>query len=532
MSDGNINLLQTIPVQHFNPQDKKTAIFGTKKFIFSVLFITIFAIASFIFLVSSKKQSMISPSANPYPAKSFKMWEITFVYDTEKQTLSVKSAIIKTGTATASNLGLSPYKLLVFNKNNNVIFNTDIHITEGILYDIDGPPNATSSPIIVPSTPKTFENVVYIPLFQSAKKIEVTKNGIKILEFTLPKVTGFNLINQTFAVNGPACTTNLKIVFISDGYNSESQFYSDAQEVVKKYISLSPYSEKPDIFDFKMVYNTIPLGCAKNGVLYTECLSSLQTIIMEKNIIFGKYPELQGIDGDHLKFIVLADAQPELFGGLLYMGAMEGVGGVYGVFETRDRDKLPTVASHEVLGHAVGYLYDRYVYSSGPNSQERSVFPESNCSRSQQGASFWQSINGGGAYQGCTSEYLFGPYPRDCGTGGTRESIMSLVSCGSSEFDPVEQAWIRTNVISKYQSCSGSSPSASFPPTSTSIPTLVPRQPTSIQEPVVTPTSTSSVPTTVPTSASLTTYDCYSDPNCRNSGQGNIQLCPLVCTPK
>ena len=45
------------------------------------------------------------------------MWEIRFAYDTEKQVLTVKNVTLKDGRATASNLGLSPYKLQVLDKN-------------------------------------------------------------------------------------------------------------------------------------------------------------------------------------------------------------------------------------------------------------------------------------------------------------------------------------------------------------------------------------------------------------------------------
>ena len=148
---------------------------------------------------------------------------------------------------------------------------------------------------------------------------------------------------------------------------------------------------------------------------------------------------------------------------------MRGVGSDFGVFQTHSN--LLKVASHEVLGHGVGYLYDRYIYDfSNPNSQITNVSPESNCSGNPQGAPFWSSVSGSQVSQGCTSQYMQAPYPRDCGNAGSSQSMMSAVPCGASEFDSVEQAWIRNNIMSKYQSCQN----AGVP---TSSPTLIPTVP-------------------------------------------------------
>ena len=198
-------------------------------------------------------------------------------------------------------------------------------------------------------------------------------------------------------------------------------------------------------------------------------MDSSQAYLKTRAIAFNKYPDLQGVDQDHLKLIILADADPEPSGSLLILGVMRGVGSDFGVFQTHSN--LLKVASHEVLGHGVGYLYDRYIYDfSNPNSQITNVSPESNCSGNPQGAPFWSSVSGSQVSQGCTSQYMQAPYPRDCGNAGSSQSMMSAVPCGASEFDSVEQAWIRNNIMSKYQSCQN----AGVP---TSSPTLIPTVP-------------------------------------------------------
>jgi len=432
------------------------------------LFVLILILIPLTFLISSKNKSQEPP---PTTSSKSKMWEIRFAYDTEKQVLTVRSVTLKDGRATASNLGLSPYKLQVLDKNKNIIYQTDIHITERILYDIYIPPEATGSAVSLPPQPKEFEDIVYIPYLSNAQKAEVLKQGNKILEFTFPKISSFSLINQAYAIGGE-CTTNLKIVFVSDGYASESKFNSDVQQVTGKFKSQSPYSENPDIFDIKSIYNTESLGCNLSGVLNNSCLGSSQAYSKTRAIAFNKYPGLEGVDQDHLKLIILADADPEPFGSLLILGAIRGVGSDFGVFQTRS--SLLKVASHEVLGHGIGYLYDRYIYgdSSDPdgNDKLRDVSYQSNCTGNSQGVPFWNSISGTQVSQGCTSQYMYAPYPRDCGNAGSSQSMMSAVPCGASEFDLVEQAWIRNNIMSKYQSCQ----SAGAP---TSNPTLIPTVP-------------------------------------------------------
>ncbi|OGG03279.1 hypothetical protein A2W14_00365 [Candidatus Gottesmanbacteria bacterium RBG_16_37_8] len=448
-----INVNQT--TQETLPETKQTPnvlnFLKTKKALFIIGgFILLLILSSFLFL-SPKQQNENQPTK----PKLSKIWEITLSFDQKTQKLSLKKINIKEGNVTSSNFGLSPYKLYVLDKDNKKLFQTDIHITEEILYMIDTVPEGSSSAI--PENLEPLESVVYAPYLKEATKIEIYKKDEKVLEISPPKNSSFNLIDKAFAQTNNVCANSLNLVFVSDGYSSEATFNNNVQQVIGKFVSLYPYSENPKIMDFsRAIYNTTSLGC-KSGTQfncnkdYCPCLSQAEPLV--RNIVFTKYPELQGVDSDHLKFIILVDADMSRDG---VLGVAKGLGGSIGAFETHYQ--LLKVCAHEILGHAAGYLYDRYIYSSGANSILKTTKTESNCSANSAGASFWSQIPGAGAYPGCTSNYLYAPFPRDCDdpNAGSKQTMMSMARCASAKFDAVEEAWLKNNIVSKYQVCDSS----------------------------------------------------------------------------
>ncbi len=431
-----------------------------KIFLLLVLLILVFVPLS-VFVASRNRVE------EKIPASASKMWEVVLEYNTENKNLMVKRTKLMEGRATASSVGLSPYQLKVFDNNNKIIYTTDIHIAEEIVYNIYVPPEATKSGFTLPPQPKVLESIVYVPYFSNAERAEIFKNDIKVLEFTFSKITSFGLIKEVFA-QSQVCTTNVKVVFISDGFTDETKFDQVVSQVANRFQTLSPYTENPGMIEIQSVFNTAPLGCTNGQYMNINCFESSSTWSKVRNETFARFPDFQGLDSDHLKLVILTDTLGHPQGTGQILGAFNGKGGNLGIFATKLQ--LGNVAPHEVLGHGVGYLWDRYIYGAdSSNSTIKSTSSsESNCSDKPEGQNFWTNITGGGGYLGCTSQYLYAPYPRDCGGSGYSGSIMSEANCGRGEFDPVEKAWLRTQILPKYQNCSGGvTPIPTFPNTTT-----------------------------------------------------------------
>ena len=208
-----INVNQT--TQETLPETKQTPnvlnFLKTKKALFIIGgFILLLILSSFLFL-SPKQQNENQPTK----PKLSKIWEITLSFDQKTQKLSLKKINIKEGNVTSSNFGLSPYKLYVLDKDNKKLFQTDIHITEEILYMIDTVPEGSSSAI--PENLEPLESVVYAPYLKEATKIEIYKKDEKVLEISPPKNSSFNLIDKDFAQTNNVWANRLNLVFVSDG---------------------------------------------------------------------------------------------------------------------------------------------------------------------------------------------------------------------------------------------------------------------------------------------------------------------------
>ncbi|HSW96254.1 MAG TPA: hypothetical protein VLF89_00355 [Candidatus Saccharimonadales bacterium] len=452
-------------------------------------------------------QSLPSPSTGLPIPNSSKIWQISFSFNTKTQKLSMQKITIQKGTVqAASQNNTSPYKLFILDKNQHILFQTDITIAQQILYDVYFPPGATPSGF--PQL-ENLDSLVAVPYFPEAQTIQIEKNAQTILTFHPPKEVSFfrlpSLIQQSYA----ATCDLLHIVFVSDGYSDMTKFHADAQRAEATYISKAPFSAHADIFDFKTIDNlaTNPLGCKTNNALNVYCIYTNANLTKISNTVFSAYPQLPH-DPTYTKIVVLVDGAPQPFtGGGFVLGVANAIGGQFGVFQ--NQLFFETTATMEVLGHDVGQLYDRYLYPAQPGtaSDMGNTIPapyQSNCSTNPQGASFWKNAGVTTGYKGCTSQYMYAPAPLDCPNGGgSSTTLMSAAGCAGAQFDGVEQYYLQSVILPKY---------CKFVPTSTPSPT---------------PANGSS---TKANSMPSQTFKCELDPNCSKSNN-NLQMCQLKCTP-
>lgn len=396
-----------------------------------------------------------------------KTWEITFFYDTQNQTLSLKkiTALEKQIRPDFRGAANSPYKLSVLDKSSKVLYLTKIHITESLSHSIwTGYPEASASPF--PAAPTVLETTVFIPYFENGSKIQIERDGKITLTFDVKQKSGYLWIPKVFAQTSTSTGGPITVVILSDYFTSLSQFQQQAQTVISAFQGVAPYNTvNPPIFNFVVADFIQSRGCFINPfnvfpapVPRSQCDESalrsdanraspgrVSKIIMLSNNNLSQAPPL-GLTND--------------IGGDI---SLIGVNQPPGISFTQ-------LAIHEFLGHAVGELYDRYTLTSKPGIK-RGI--KSNCSDNSSGEAFWRTAGAGGPYGSpCDSPGLYAPTPNDCPpppppppgysgpvmvSGGSRSSIMG--ACNSNAgFDSVEQAWIRTQIIPRYQAASAPTP--------------------------------------------------------------------------
>lgn len=450
------------------------------------------------------------------------VWQISFSYNTKTQQLSMQKIQVQKGTANVSPNSTSPYKLLVLDKNQHVLFQTGITVAQQILYDIYFPPGST--PSALPQL-ETLDSLVTIPYFPDAEMIQVQKSGEVILSFAPPKQVSFfklpSLIQQAYA---STCDL-LHVVFVSDGYTDMAKFHADVQRAEATYTSKAPFSNHTEIFDFKTVDNpsNSSLGCKANGSLNVYCIYTNANLSKISNTVFASYPQLPR-DSTYTKIVVLVDGSPQPFaGGGLILGVANSVGGQFGVFQ--NQLFFESTATMEVLGHDVGQLYDRYIYPSQPGtaSDMGNTIPapyQSNCSTNSQGASFWKNAGVSTAYKGCTSQYMYAPEPLDCPNGaGSSKTLMSAAGCAGTQFDGVEQYYLESVILPRYCKFVPS-------PTPTPSPTSGPVHGSDVNPAMGSGNSNATI-----TPGSSNGFKCVLDPQCANN-KNNFQMCQLKCSPQ
>ncbi|MCL4354936.1 carboxypeptidase-like regulatory domain-containing protein [Patescibacteria group bacterium] len=430
----------------------------------AILLVILFVVIVFgsSILISSTKEK----SASKEDSQILKTWEITLSYNTKTNTLSSKKIELlnKKVTQDFRSAEFSKDELVMYDSNKNVIYSTKFNITRQLLYMLSNEPSATGEAL--PPQSETLDTIIYIPYYKNGTKIVIKENGENILEIPISQKISFDLfkIDQASAQTTSSCNP-LTVVFISDNYQSFDSYHNDVDIFKQVYISTQPFSESPNIFDFKVLDNSEALGC-QNGIL--NCIKNPRI----KQIVARSYSNFS-------KIVVVANAprSNSADGGAL--GVANGIGGDLAVFPNNYGNitgETKIVAGHEFLGHLVGLLYDRYVSSSTSYGGIQGNI-RSNCTDKSAGEVWWQQVGGISIYKGCGNVNNYAPTQATCGTrnsrlisAGTPTSMMSAVGCGGNQFDPVELRWIKDNVISKYSSCSGTSQptsSTTIPPTPT-----------------------------------------------------------------
>ncbi|OGE37323.1 hypothetical protein A3F00_05590 [Candidatus Daviesbacteria bacterium RIFCSPHIGHO2_12_FULL_37_11] len=432
-----------------------------KKSIIIILGLSILILLIPLILLSySKKQA---PEPEPPQAKT---WEIILNYDNKINALAFKKLSILNQEITADfrSATYSPYELVVSDKEDRALFRTKVNITEQILYNILNEPVSSASALN--SLPASLETTLYIPFKSTATKIVINKDYSPILQINIPPEVAFNFIPEVLAQTSPQNCGGMQVVFISDGYTDFNKFHNDINEITAAFSSTQPYAGK-NIFDYKIIDNSQPLGCTTS---MAYCMTNSSNLI--KQIGFQRFPSAS-------KFIVLVQNVGQQRDGNL--GITNSVGGDIAIFARRTdipAEEFTKTAIHEFLGHAVGLLYDRYV-SADPSYGRLVGNIRSNCTDNRAGESFWSNSGSQGVFQGCGNQSYFGSSPLSCpsrnpflSSAGNPTTIMSAAGCSVIGFDGVEQAWINQRVIPLYQtSCAQ--------PANTPIPTtpLIPTSP-------------------------------------------------------
>jgi hypothetical protein len=436
-----------------------------------VFLIFVFFLFSMILTMQSSKRKVSPlkgvPTSSSVVSPTARRWQILLSYNPSQQDLQLKSIAIEKGEAAPLSVSSSSYILRVFDKAQKKIYETPVSISEAVMYDLYVPPTGGKN-VVMPTQPRSLDTSVTVPYLSSADSIKIVKNNTVILEFAPPKDNNISFIQPVYA-DTPACKA-LTVIFVSDGYTDKSKFEADAAKIQSTLTSVSPYNTEANkaIFSFKTVWNTVPLGCTASGVLDSSCVIRTETQSAVRSAA--------GVAAETAfnKYIIVTDATPQVLGtvpangdtsGLpKILGATSAAGGDYVVTQSREYAATSTV--HEIGGHAIGQLYDRYVDDQDYN--RLSLGPHSNCSDSPTVHDGWS----GSSYKGCTKSSWYAPAPTAdpaqypaCGgggallSGGSPDTVMSAAGCFSAatpKFDAAETTWISTllkNNYESYQAC-------------------------------------------------------------------------------
>ena len=405
------------------PLNKKTLIF--------ILGITLLILLIPLILLSTRQKPA------PPPVETPKTWEITLSYNTQTQTLTLsKLSLLEKEINQDFRLAqFSPYELVVLDKDDRALFRSRIVITEQI-FDLNETKAATDSASI-----NSLDTILYVPFKPSGAKIMVNKNFSPILQVNIPPQISFNLVEEVHAQT-PSRSGPMQVVFAGDGYTNNAEFQQDVADIQNVFNQTPPYAGT-NIFDFKTLNNPVNTGCS-GGI--SACLGSSSTTQLIQNVsssVRNSYPGAS-------KFIALVKISNTSDG---TYGASLGSGGELSIIAKRpDRNmaQIGQTAVHEFLGHSVAFLWDRYIVQSSVNP---AFYPKSNCTSNPQGENFWNLTQ---AYRGCMSPDTYSPSPRTCPDpdNGNPNTLMSNALCRTIQagFDPVEQKWIRDNILPLYQS--------------------------------------------------------------------------------
>ncbi len=410
-----------------------------------------------------------------------KSWQINLIYNSTSGKLSLeKLALLQTKIIPDERGALySPYSLKVLDKANKTLYESRINISESMLYDYVNVPGIKTVPLA-----DSFKSVVFVPYQKGAFEIIISKNAKTVLRINLPKNITFNFIEKAKAQVRDVSCGPITTVFINDNYTNIDQFKKDVQTLETLYNTTSPYNVNPSIFDFKEIDNPQNYACdkprkdraGKDIAGINWCIANLQDVIQSTGL--KNFPSAR-------KFVVVVNS-PNAFqtdGGIA--GVVNGIGGDVVIYTNYAYpgplgNKPFMAATHELEGHAIGFLWDRYVKKDPSYAVIPAGYQQTNCSVSPNGIPFWNGAGSTGVFRGCGNQNQYAPFPLTCNSfntdllsGGTFNTIMSAIGCSPNEFDSVEQNWLKNHVLPYYKPCSGG-PQVTLPPISTPTPIPTP----------------------------------------------------------
>lgn len=416
--------------------------------------------------IAQKDTLKVTNSAN-------KIWELTLLLDTKTDKVRLKEIKISNGTTLSSPFEDSPYLAQVLDDKSNILFKTHFNLGQDLAYGSYFAPNISSeeAKVTPPKIGPTMQTPLALPYFPQAKSIKILKNNVEILSISPPKLTSFSLFSPAFAQAPAQSCRKLNVVFIAEGYSDFAKFRQDADNVRDAILSVEPFFRYKDRIDFRKIENNQPLGCIEGNRLKSSCLSSDETKGKILEIKKNQLPDLP-FSSDFLKLVVLVDAQSEQKGEGSFINGVAQLGGWFAVVPARlSSDKASGAYIHEIGGHLIGKLQDRYVYTI--TSDEERKYREakiqetaSNCSLNSAGEEFWKTArnltsNQQNAYPRCTLDTAFGPAEQTCAIPGTNiknrgnpDSVMSATECEGKNFDKVEQWYLENKILKNYSSCS------------------------------------------------------------------------------
>lgn len=418
-----------------------------------IIFLLLFLIASQRSIVWEFPKTAPLPTA--YPAtQSSKTWEIILAYNTKKKTLSLeKVTLLSKSIRPDYNRGspLSPYKLTVSDSNNNVLYQTRVHVTEQLLYSIL--PGSVGKGGRIPPSPSLLKTTLFIPYIPGNTGIQISKNNVVVLTISLPKQISLRIGTKAYAQEPGGSCEPLKVAFLGDGYTDENEYRKDVSFIQNGFKEVEPFkSVSGNLFSFFRIDSSELLGCAsslqKCDLQKVEEIGHRMLPDASKFIVLVNNPNAEAVDGDTVGFA-------------------NGLGGDIAVvvnrFRVHDETKgsilLRQVAIHEFLGHAVGFLYDRYV-SKDETSGSLVAGVQSNCSDKAEGEAFWKMAGTQGGFKGCMNNNFFAPAKPTCPetekflSTGVPTSIMSTLGCSVGyTFDATEQYWITKEILPRLRSC-------------------------------------------------------------------------------
>lgn len=452
--------------------------------IFSSIIILIF-LALLFALRQNEKVSEITQSVGEtlvtLPQQP-KTWKLILSYNTKTNSLRLGTLrpMQRFVTEDFRDAFFSPFSLSVLDKDDKILYTTKIIITQLLLDD-------ESALSFLDIYPEELPTTIFVPFQPNGSAIVITEDKKTLLRVAVPSQGP----QKESKVLGEACRP-LQIVFLSENYSDFSEFHQDVLKIENAMFKTEPYASSQSIFDFKTIDNRASLGCRAR---MDQCIFNQKIL----DIGTTQYPSAS-------KFVVLVkDSNDRRALGVSTLGGKVSI-----LRKNTDTEAiLPEIAVHEVLGHTVALLYDRYIYSGSEVQQNverylKTIGPKSNCTDDPTGEKFWRDMGQTTTYSGCSSPKLYASESLSCSPSenGSTETIMSKAGCYKNpSFDSVEKAWIRNHVIPLYKGCQR---------TPTPTPTMPPLQ-----------QQNQSTSQTV-------YYNCTFDTSCASK---SLSLCSLTCTP-